>query len=228
MAAFIGPILTGVSALAGLFGGKKQQQITGTQTTSGAQTSNQQFNGTNTSTPNLSPIQQKLVDLFTAGSINQFQHPQDLTDYKNAGLQAINQQSDITNKAVGNMLASRGLSFSPAAATAQTQGLINQGNQQTNFLESLPLLQRQFQQENIRQLLSSFGAIPTGQTQTQSGTSSGTSTIQGKTDQTATISGNPLAGLFGGAGAGLAAWLPQLFNNNGNQGGYTYNQGGPQ
>lgn len=209
MASFILPAISG---LAGLFGGGTQQKQATSQTTSGTQT---QSGNTNSSTnPNLSPIQQQLANLFSSGATNLYNQGTDLTGYKQAGLQTINQNSDITNKAISNMLAARGQSFSPAAANPLISARINQGNQQTQFLQSLPLLQRSLQQQNLGGLLSAFSAMPVGQSST--GSTNGTTTTSGTTTGNGAISGNPLAGLFGGAGAGLAATLPMLFGGGGN------------
>lgn len=206
MAGFIAPILAGVSGLAGLFGGGKQQQQATKQTTTGTNTTS---GSTSSSTnPNLSPIQQQLANLFSSGAMNQYNQGTDLTGYKQGGLQTINNNSDITNKALGNILASRGQSFSPAASNAQVSSRINQGNQQTQFLQSLPLLQRSLQQQNLSGLLGAFGALPTGNSST--GTTDQTQNINSTTTGNGSISGNPLAGLFGGVGAGLAATLPLL------------------
>jgi hypothetical protein len=220
--AFVGPILAGISGLAGLFGGGKQKQTTSSQTSKGTQTQSGSFTGS--TTPTLSPLQEKLSQMFSSGAMNLYNQGNDMTQIRNQGLQDIGQTSDVTNKAVGNMLAQRGLSFSPAAATTQTQNLINQGNTQSQFLQSLPLLQRQFQQQNIAGLTSAFGALPTGTT--QSGTNNGTTTNEGTVNQTGDVSGNPLAGLFGGVGSGLAAWLPELYKKKNSLGGYSTNDSG--
>lgn len=209
MAAFIAPLLSGISGLAGLFGGGTQQKNATTQNTSGTQTQSGSTSGS--TTPNLSPIQQQLANLFSNGAINQYNQGTDLTGYKQAGLQTINSNSDITNKSISNMLAARGQSFSPAASNPLISARINQGNQQTQFLQSLPLLQRSLQQQNLSGLLSAFSAMPVGQT--SSGSTNGTTTSNSTTTGNGAISGNPLAGLFGGAGAGLAATLPLLYGN---------------
>lgn len=233
MAGFILPI---VSGLAGLFGGGKQQQTKGTQDTSthGTTTNNTTTgqtgtttgttSGTQTSTNvhNLSPLQQQLADTFTKGALDLNSSAADLSGYKNAGLQGINEASDAQNMVLRNTLAARGLSFSPAAANAETMGVQNRLNQQSQFLQGLPLLQRQLQQQSQQGLISAFGALPIDSTQTgqTSGTTSGTTNLSGfsnmagtsdqtgHTDQTGTVSGNPLGGLLGGLGAGLAAPAP--------------------
>jgi hypothetical protein len=188
---------SGISALAGLFGGKKQNETQQNQST----TQNYNNNSTATSTPNLNPFQQQLSQLFTQGAIDQYQKGTNLAPYTQQGLQQIQGQGTANNKMLSNILAQRGLSFSPAAATGLTQNAINSGNQMSSFLSGVPLLQRQLQTQSLEGLMNAFRTMPIGMTQT--GTSSGTST--GTSTGTGTQSGNPAAGFFGGLGAGLFA-----------------------
>jgi hypothetical protein len=78
---------------------------------------------------------------------------------------------------------------------------LNTGNQQNQFLSTLPLLQRSLNQGNLSQLIQSFSALPTGTT------SSGGTTQQQQqnqtTNQTQKTSQSPWAGLLSGLGAGL-------------------------
>lgn len=184
MAAFAAPLIgAGISALTGLFGAKKPQ----TQTT----------NSTNTSTPDLTGQQQFLENLIGDSAVNQVKAgAPDLSGYAANGLQNINTAADIKSKTASNILASRGLSFSPSGV----QNLINPENdrlqQSTQLLNTLPLLQRQFQQQNLDQLMQSFGIMPKGSTTT------GTSTTTGST--------NPVASTLSGAGQGLFAAMPYL------------------
>ncbi len=187
----------GISALSGLFGGKKQNEINTTQNTS------QKFNTTNTSTntPNLNPFQQQLSQLFTQGAIDQYKQGTNLAPYTSQGLQQIAGQGAANNKIISNILAQRGLSYSPAAATGLTQNAINTGGQMTSFLSGIPLLRRELERGNLDQLMKAFAVQPIGSTTsgTSSGESSGTSTGVN------TQSGNPTAGFFGGLGAGMFA-----------------------
>jgi len=196
--------------LAGLFGGGKQQktQTSGTisNTGQGSYTSNQ----TGTTTPNLTPLQKSLIQQFTTGASNLYNQSTNLQPYAASGLEQINQGSNAAQQAIAANYASRGLNFSPMAATGQTQNILARTGQQAQFMNSLPLLQRQLQQQALQQLMGAFQAIPTGVTQTQTGggktMQSGTQTQQG----TNLVSGNPMAGLFSGLGAGTMASLPLL------------------
>ncbi len=206
MAAFVAPIISG---LAGLFGGG-QQQKTQTQSTQN-QNSTQSQQGQNytsgSTTPDLSPFQQQLAQLFTQGASDLYGSSTNLQPYTTQGLQQIQGQGGANQQTISNILAARGLSASPASGTALTQNTLNTGNQANSFLQSIPLLQRQLQTQGLSGLISAFGALPTGVTSTGSNISSNNAQAQGTAqgNSTQTISGNPLGGLFGGVGAGLLA-----------------------
>lgn len=185
MASFAAPLIgAGVSALAGLFGNKKPQTTT--------------TNSTNTSTPLLDPQQQFLQSLIGNDAVNMDKAgAPDLSGYEANGLQQINQASALKSKTASNLLAARGLSFSPSGV----QNLINPEadrlSQSSQFLSQIPLLQRQFQQQNLSQLMGAFGIMPKGSTTTQNSTTTGPPA-------------NPVAGTLSGAGQGIFAALPYL------------------
>jgi hypothetical protein len=137
--------------------------------------------------------------MFVGGAQNLYGQGTDLSGYTSSGLQNINQSANLQNKALQNIIASRGLSFSPAAATAQTMGEQNRLNQSSQFLNQIPLLQRQLQQQGLQGLMQAFGTLPTGVSTTGGGTQ------QTSGNQVGNLYGNPMGGLFGGLGAGLAA-----------------------
>jgi|ERR1035437_6306389 hypothetical protein len=211
MASFVLPIISG---LAGLFGGGSTKQTNTNSTTNQSQNQNQNYSNTNTSTPNLNPFQQQLAQMFTQGSMDQFKSGTNMAPYTSQGLQQIQGQGNANSKTIANNLASRGLSYSPAAANSTTQNTLNTGGQMNSFLQGVPLLQHQLQQGNLQQLMQAFSTQPTGVTTSGSGdatgTSTGTSTMNGTSTQS--TPGGALAGLFGGAGAGLAA--PASGNSN--------------
>lgn len=178
---FIGPI---VSGLAGLFGGRKQQQ----------QQTNTQETDTTVS-PELSRNQNMLSDSFTRALIDRFESDPDLSGYQSGGLQTINAASDARSKIINNMLASRGLSFSPAAATAQIAGENARLSDATSFLNQIPLLARQMKGEDITNLIRGFSSLPTA------------TRTRGRTTQEGTqlIPGNMTAGALSGVAQGLFA-----------------------
>lgn len=196
----IGLALSGLSALGGLFGGRSQKQEAFNESSF-----NQTGTSTNTSTPNLSPEQKQLQDVFVRALIDRYNTGTDLSGYAAGGLRSINQSSDAANKLVGNILAARGLTYSPYAASVLGQGEVNRVGQQASFLNTLPLLSRQLQGEDIAGLVSGFSAIPTGYTTTGTTTQSGANKQKG----TQLIPGNMLGGFFSGLGQGLAAPVGQ-------------------
>jgi len=232
MAAFIAPLIGG---LAGLFGGGKQQKTqtsgtigntqqgtfnqTGTTTGSTTGTNQQQFGSQTVNQHNLSPFQQMLAQRFTSGAGKLADQAADLTGYTAGGLQDINSGANANNLIQQRMLESRGLAFSPAAATAETQNLANTQNKRSQFLQQVPLLQRQLQERANTGLEQAFSTLPVdttsttagGSSGTSSGTSTGTTEQSGSTSQSGTqtqqgtnlVSGNPMGGLFSGLGAGL-------------------------
>jgi len=216
-AAAIPLILSGISGLAGLFGGGKQKQVNETNNSNTDATQTTQ--GFSSTTPELSGIQQLLSNMAGYGAINMLVHgPADLEGYKASALQQINQGADIQNKLSKNILASRGLSASPYAGYADILSDAPRVAQQDQLLGSLPLLQRQFQSDDLNRVIQAFGATgPVGSTSTTNNTqhTTGTTSQNGTQIQ----NGNPLAGLFGGVGAGLATSMPQLMTAFGGGGG---------
>lgn len=186
MASLALPLLTtGISALAGLFGAKPKPVVT-----------NSSSNSTSTSTPNIGANQQSLENQFTQGITKQLNSANDMSGYTGQGLQQINQTAGVADKMSNNILAARGLSNSPYAATLQNQNNNNRLNQSSQFLNQIPLLQTQLRQQAIQQAIQGSQAIPFGST--VSGSSSGTSTQTGG-------GGSPVAGALSGAGAALNA-----------------------
>lgn len=204
-----------IGGIAGLFGGAKQQETktsgTITNNSSGSSTlnNNQSTTGTNQVTHQLSPFQQQLAQLFTKGTADQYNKATDLSGYTQSGLEGINKGSDLANQTIKNTLAARGLSWSNAAGNADVMQQQNRIGQQEQFLQGIPLLQRQLQSQALGQVIQGFSALPTDTSTTATGTTTGSQT--GTTQQNSTqnqqgtnlVSGNPAAGLASGIGAGL-------------------------
>lgn len=132
-----------------------------------------------------------------------------LQPYQAQQTQLINQGSNNQQQNVDANFASRGLSTSPAAASAaaniqaQRQGAI------TNLNQQIPLLQNQLTGTNagvINNILSSLPRVGSTTGSTSGTTSqSGSSSQAGNTNQNVSTSqGGGAAGLFGGIGAALA------------------------
>ena len=190
-----------------LMGGAGYLGSTGTTNTTGSQTTSGTTSGTSSgsTSPVLSAEQQMISNAYGNALMNQYNQGVNLAPYQAAGDQSINQQGNANAANIANSLASRGLSYSPAAGTAITQNRLNTVNQENQFNESIPLLQQQINQGNIQQMISGFSALPTGSTTT--GTTSGTTSSNTQSQQTQTKSTNPLAGLLSGVGSGLGLLL---------------------
>jgi hypothetical protein len=200
-ASFILPIVSGLS---GLLGGGSTKQTN----TNSSFNNQQSASGTSSgsTTPNLSPLQQQLSNLFGGQAANMASNTENLLNgYTAGGLQNINQAGQAQTGVLNNVLASRGLANSPDAATANTMNTENQLNQSQQLLSSIPLLQRQLQEQNIAQLQGAFSALPTGVSTTGSTSSTGQSSGTGTQQTTQSTPGGLLAGLFSGLGGGLAA-----------------------
>ncbi len=194
MASLAIPLVTaGLSGLAGLFGSRPTST-----TASGTQDNNTSTNY------NYTRDQQ----LMMQNIMNQYQNQingTDLSGYQSQGLQNINQTGNAQTQAINNMLAQRGLLNSPAAATSLTQQRIGQAGQQSQFLNSIPLLKYQLQS----QALTGAGNFLNGQRVNTTGTSHTSS------QETQKGSGNMLGGLFAGVGSGIAGTLGKQFANQG-------------
>lgn len=216
-----GMILPIVSGLAGLFGGLKgQQQYTNTNQQQNQ--SGEQF-GNSRTTPELNPFQQQLAALFTGGARQMWDQDTNLSPYTSQGLQAIAGQGDANRRLISNILAQRGLSYSPAAATPLTMNALNTGNQQSQFLSQIPLLQRQLQQQSLQGLMQAFQVQPFGQSSDSYGTTRGSSNMTGFSNSN--VPGNPIAGALSGFGAALPLAFPNLFGGQQKQLGAVSNAG---
>ncbi len=207
-------VLSGVSALAGLFGNREKK--TTTDQTSNTNTSNNATQNVDLSnTPQYTPEMAAYRDQILNALRNRLVGSTDLSGYTTSGMQQINQGADLRRKALENILASRGLSNSPSAANAVGRTESGRIGEQVNFMNSIPLLQRQLQGEDLNQFGQFFSSLPVGTRQT--GTTTLASTGQSNTTAhgTTTQPSDMLGGLFGGLGAGLAATIGKRYGQGG-------------
>lgn len=209
MASLAIPLLSAfLPGLAGFLGGKPKPTTTTTDSSS-TQQGNSNFNSLNK--PILSDLQEGLANPFVNALINRYREgAPDLTSFTAGGLRDINTSADARNKITSNINASRGLSYSPYASTQQAAGEDSRLAQQNQFLQQIPLLKRQFEDQNIQGLIQGFGALPTTTQQTGS-----TDQYQTGTQHQTQVGVNPdrsVAGGVSGFGAGLNAsgFFPQL------------------
>lgn len=196
--------ITGLSGLAGLFGGRSKTQ-TMSRNESGTRSGTQTQNFNTQDMPVYTPEMQTILNAILAQYQNRIKTGTDLSGYQTSGLQNINQAADLKRRVMDNMMASRGLSSSPTAGSAL--GRIESGRigEQVNFLNQIPLLQRQLQGEDINNYANFFKSLPVGTARTGSNTTTSNENYSNQMQGTSTDPGNMLAGLFGGVGSGLAA-----------------------
>jgi len=197
MPAFLAPLaISGISALAGLLGNRKKT-ATQESTTSGTSTQNVDLYNN----PILSDEASSGYGAAINALLNRLNTGSDVSGYRASGLRELNRSGEMQKKLLSRTLAQRGLSYSPAGAAISSRMDDTQQGRILDFENSIPLLQRQLQQEDIMSLIQGASAMPVGNRQT------GTTTVtnNSRTTGTATQPGDMLGGLFSGLGQGIAS-----------------------
>jgi hypothetical protein len=211
-------LIAGFSAAAGALGNRGRTNESAQQSDSntdshGSQNSwiSDQYN----ETPTMDPIQGAIRDYLLGQFGNRVKDGTDLSGYAGQGLRQINQGGDARTRAIQNIMASRGLSFSPIAGKTLAAADSERIGQQVNFANTLPLLKRQMQGEDLAAFANFFRSLPTGKSgnsframdsyQENHGAQHGTGT------GTNTQPGNILGGALGGGLAALPFLFPNLF-----------------
>ena len=104
---------------------------------------------TSTSTPTIPAPYQPLADILRKRAEERLQSSVDLSGYQAGGIQDINQAFSGVQQSIANDLTRRGLASSPTAGTAMTNVELARGGNIAQFLNTLPLLQRQMQGQDI-------------------------------------------------------------------------------
>lgn len=208
--AFIPALIAGV---AGLAGGllNKPQTTTGSQNSNmtGSQTVNQSMTGSSSQNPQYDQLGSSLRAFLGQQYLSRAsQTPDFMNQYQNSGIQAINSGANSSRQALQQILAARGLSNSPAAATSEAGQEANRIGQITQFNTQLPLVQDQLQQQRLQQLGGFFQGLPVGSTSTTEGQQEGQTNTQQNTQGNFSQTGpnNSLGGAVGGLG-GMLAYL---------------------
>jgi hypothetical protein len=191
----VDPVTLGIiasSVLSGIFGNRKQET---------QQTSRQESHQDSTSTPNFDSESNYLKNFLINSYLDRLQDNGD--DYWNAqkrtGLQNLNRAEDNSNNILRQFMTSRGLGLTGAGASMAGQSAVTGQFNKANFLNQIPILRDQRQQENLTGASRFFSTIPYGMNSTQHGTQN--------TVGTGTQPGN----MMGGGFTGLAASLAQLY-----------------
>lgn len=193
---FIPALIAGASALAGALSNKeKNTQQTGSSTTNQSQTSTGAANYS--TSPTYDPLQLQMRDFLLKQFYDRAQGG-GINDVVNAtingGVNQINRAGNSNEMAVRNMLASRGLSYSPAAAQPLAQVNSDRLAQITQLRNTAPILQDQLQSGRLSDFATFLRGLPTGQT----GVSNTASSMEGSshTDSAGNViqPGNMLGG----------------------------------
>lgn len=129
--------LLGASALGGIFGNRKKTQTT---------------------TTTLSPEAQRMNDLIMPLIQQRLSSGADLSGYKTQGITDINKTYGNAQTALNANLTARGLSDSPAAVGANTNLQVGRAGNIAQLVNSLPMLQRQMQGDDLG-LANQFSAL---------------------------------------------------------------------
>lgn len=195
-AAAVPAIVAGISALSSWLGSRKKTTT---------QESTQDFQGadasSNTTMPVLTSELQQALSVLMPQLQNNLRNSTDLRGYQAEGLRNISNEGLNARAKLAQMIAQRGLGNSPAGAALYARQADDEAGKAISFNNSIPLLARQLQGQDLDRLLKVAAILPTGQTTTGFSTSSRTGTATGSN----TDPGNQLAGLFSGLGQGLAA-----------------------
>lgn len=164
-------ILPFMPALAGLFGDKTEKETTNEQywkdmydfiaKVSQANTS-RQGETVGGETPTYDPYQAEMRDRIMESLYGRAMGATDLSGYTGQGLRTINDASAQKQRILNQVLASRGLSYSPVAASATGNLESQRVGESVNFMNQIPLLQRQLQGEDLANLASFWSKIPYG------------------------------------------------------------------
>lgn len=176
--------LLGASALGGVFGNRNKKT---TQTT------------TSTLSPEAAGLSPLIADLIR----KRLSSSADLSGYRTQGTQDINRTFGNAQTALNANLTARGLSDSPAAAGANANLQVGRAGSIAQLVNSLPMLQREMQGNDIS-MANQFTALQ---------------------PRTTTTTGNMPGNMAGGAFSDVASMLGYLIGNGkfGQQGGFPQN-----
>jgi len=162
-----------------------------------ARTSTEDFTRTPVESPAFSPIR----DLLLKTAQSRLSSPSALPpSFESMGISNINNTSNLIRQSLENRLTGQGLGGSPIAGNAEAMAEQNRGGNIIDFQNSLPLINRQLQDQDFSRALQLYSQQPMGV--------SGTGTQVG--------AGSPLAGAFGGIGSMLGLLMGQgQFDQNG-------------
>lgn len=120
---------------------------------------------TNTTMPVEPPGYATLGDLLRSRAEQRLRSQFDTSGIEAGGIQDINSTFDPISMSVNNSLTSRGLAGSPVAGSADATLGAARGSQIAQFLNTLPQLRRQYENQDFAAASSLYNARPMGSTQ---------------------------------------------------------------
>lgn len=180
--------ISGISALAGLFGNRKKTTEQKSTSTEHSDSSNMPVYDASTEI-----MKKLLMDRFLGRTEDTGDY---LSGYAHNGLQNINSAYNTGQNNIESILAARGLGRTSAGASSLVQNQINRANQSANFLNTLPQMADERYRNSLSDAANFFKAIPVGQHTVGDSTRN--------TTGTATDPGNMVGGTFASLGSTLA------------------------
>lgn len=159
---------------------------------------NNKASSKSTTTPTYGAEYSPLLQTMRRLALARLQQPTDLSPYRASGMQTINQAFGNARMASNNDLTARGLSTSPVAGAVDTNNQNARAASLAGFENSLPLLARQLQAEDIGL---AGGVANMGRGSTTTGSESGGGGLAGGVTQLAQFLGYASGkGAFGNTG----------------------------
>ena len=202
------PLLPIAIGAAGFFGnylsnknaGKSKSQSTNTSTSSSSMSP--------TMAPEYQGIQQQLIPMIQSRLANPYRLP---PGFEQAGIRNINKTYDLAGRGLANNMNARSLGRSAIAGSGENALAGGRASEIVQYQGTLPLIQRQFQQEDIGQAMNLMqmgrGVSNTGtntQTGMSEGQSGGNSALgSGLTGLAQALGYMKTAGMLGGGGGGM-------------------------
>lgn len=199
---FVPALIAGASAVAGALGNRSKKYTSESQMD---QTTTQEGSGTNEVAPVYSDeVAGLLKNPLLAAYSNRLREGTSpfMDAYRAQGLRSINQGASARQRILQNLYASRGLQWSPAAATAEAGSEANRVGNIINFQTGLPLIEEELRSNRLGEASRFLASLPIGQRSSYSQRATGRTT--GTQTGTQTMPGNMLGGAFGGAAGSLA------------------------
>ncbi len=157
-----GGILSGIAPFANLIPGVGPLVSIGLSAAGGA-LANSEGARTGTQAPTIAPGYQSLADLLKARAMARLNMGTDMGGYRASGVNNINSAFDNAALGTNAGLEARGLATSPVAAAVAGKANTARAGDIATFLNGIPLLQRQLQDQDMANATNQVGRFGVGQ-----------------------------------------------------------------